>query len=81
MVEDWEMLNDEQGMWDIVEPDKSPDHPLSLWETVDFELKLCVYFTFLHLVSYLTINQQFGREAVKSHSDQRQVIFENGQVF
>jgi len=41
----------------------------------------CVYFTFLHLVSYLTINQQFGREAVKSHSDQRQVITENGQVF
>jgi hypothetical protein len=40
MVEDWEMLNDEQGMWDIVEPDKSPDHPLSSWETVDFELKL-----------------------------------------
>ena len=32
--------NDEQGMWDFVEPDKSPDHPLSLWETVDFELKL-----------------------------------------
>jgi hypothetical protein len=40
------------------------------------------YFTFLHPVSYLTINQQFGREAVKSHSDQRQVISdENGQVF
>jgi hypothetical protein len=40
-----------------------------------------VYFTFLHLVSYLTINQQFGREATKSHSDQRQVISENGQAF
>lgn len=39
MVEDWEMLNDEQGMWDLVEPDK-PVLPLSLWETVDFELKL-----------------------------------------
>jgi hypothetical protein len=45
-------------------------------------MTLCVYFTFLHLVvSYLTINQQFGREAVKSHSDQRQVISENVQVF
>jgi hypothetical protein len=39
---------------------------------------LYVYFTFLHLVSYLTINQQFGREAVKSHSDQRQVIPQRG---
>ena len=39
MEEDWEMLNDEQGMWDLVEPDK-PVLPLSLWETVDFELKL-----------------------------------------
>ena len=42
---------------------------------------LCVYFTFLHLVSYLTINQQFGREATGSHSDQRLVMSENGQAF
>jgi len=41
----------------------------------------CVYFTFLHLVSYLTINLQFGREATESHSDQKLVIFENGQAF
>lgn len=33
------MLNDEQGMWELVEPD-NPILPLSLWETVDFELKL-----------------------------------------
>jgi len=44
-------------------------------------LILCVYFTFLHLVSYLTINQQFGREATGSHSDQRLVMSENGQAF
>jgi hypothetical protein len=50
----------------------------SAWES---EMQKVFYFTFLHLVSYLTINQQFGREAVKSHSDQRQVISENGQVF
>jgi len=42
---------------------------------------VCVYFTFLHLVSYLTINQQFGREATGSHSDQRLVMSENGQAF
>jgi hypothetical protein len=42
---------------------------------------LFVYFTFLHLVSYLTINQQFGREVTKTHSDQRQVMSENGLVF
>ena len=42
---------------------------------------MCVYFTFLHLVSYLTINQQFGREATKTHSDQRQVMSENGLFF
>ena len=41
---------------------------------------LC-YFTFLHLVSYLTINQQFGREATGNHSDQRLVMSENGQAF
>ena len=41
----------------------------------------CVYFTFLHLVSYLTISQQFGREATGSHSDRRQVMSENGQAF
>ena len=41
----------------------------------------CVYFTFLHLVSYLTINQQFGHEATESHSGQRQVIIGNGQAF
>ena len=43
--------------------------------------KDCVYFTFLHLVSYLTVNQQFGHEATESHSGQRQVMFENGQAF
>jgi hypothetical protein len=32
-------------------------------------------------VSYLTINQQFGREAVKSHSDQRQVILRMDKFF
>jgi len=42
---------------------------------------VCVYFTFLHLVSYLTINQQFGRKATGSHSDQRLVMSENGQPF
>jgi len=31
-------------------------------------------------VSYLTINQQFGREATGSHSDQRLVMSENGQA-
>ena len=41
----------------------------------------CIYFTFLHLVSYLTVNQQFGHEATESHSGQRQVMFENGQAF
>ena len=40
-----------------------------------------VYFTFLHLVSYLTINQQFGRKATKSHSDQRQVILRMDKLF
>jgi|APGre2960657468_1045069.scaffolds.fasta_scaffold386743_1 hypothetical protein len=44
-------------------------------------LRMCVYFTFLHLVSYLTINLQFGREATESHSDQKLVISENGQAF
>ena len=33
------------------------------------------------LVNYLTINQQFGHEATENHSDQRQVISENGQAF
>ena len=42
---------------------------------------MSVYFTFLHLVSYLTVNQQVGHEATESHSGQRQVMFENGQAF
>jgi len=42
---------------------------------------VCVDFTFLHLVSYLTISQQFGREATGSHSDRRLVMSENGRAF
>ena len=38
------------------------------------------YFTFLHLVSYLTVNQQFGHEATENHSGQRQVMSEK-QLF
>ena len=43
MSEEWEILNDEQGMWDLVEPDKSPSHSpnsIASWETVDVEVKL-----------------------------------------
>jgi hypothetical protein len=39
------------------------------------------YFTFLHLVSYLTVNQQFGHEATENHSGQRQVMSVNGEAF
>jgi hypothetical protein len=42
---------------------------------------VCLFYISTSRVSYLTINQQFGREATKTHSDQRQVMSENGLVF
>ena len=39
------------------------------------------YFTFLHLVNYLTINQQVGHEARENHNGQWQVLSESGQAF
>jgi hypothetical protein len=54
-------------------------------EVSDFSLtrlkNTCVYFTNLHLVSFLTINQQFGHEAEGNRSGQRQVMFVSGQAF
>jgi len=35
----------------------------------------------LHLVSFLTINQQFGHEARENHNGQRQVMSVSGQAF
>ena len=45
------------------------------------KVRLCVYFTNLHLVYFLTINQQFGHEAEGNRSGQRQVMFVSGQAF
>ena len=42
---------------------------------------LCVYFTFLHLVNYLTVDQQVGHEARENHNGQRQVISVSGKAF
>ena len=43
MAEEWEILNDEQEMWDLVDlgmsPSQSPNS-IALWETVDIEVKL-----------------------------------------
>jgi hypothetical protein len=43
MAEEWEILNDELEMWDLVEPGMSPSqspNSIALWETVDIEVKL-----------------------------------------
>jgi hypothetical protein len=45
------------------------------------DTRMFVYFTNLHLVNFLTINQQFGHEAEGNRSGQRQVMFVNGQAF
>ena len=56
------------------------NHEISYMSGIPLHI-MCVYFTFLHLVSCLTINQQFGHEAKENRSGQRQVMFVSGQAF